>query len=80
LCPANFRRRSATKTIEIAKTIKKRAFSRTDRKMAAQMGFCPHEWKVGSHGAPNRPHGTKNLRPDGQIIRMKRKLSARTGD
>jgi len=39
---------------------------RTDRKMAAQMDFCPHGRKVGSHGTIPYPHELNYRRTDGK--------------
>jgi hypothetical protein len=54
------------------KVIKNPVFARTDRKMAAQMGFCPHGREVGAHGTPKCPHGLNFRRTDG-------KMTARSG-
>jgi hypothetical protein len=35
------------------KTLYKRLFGRTNRKMAARMDFCPHGREVGAHGTAN---------------------------
>jgi hypothetical protein len=40
---------------------------RTNRKMAAQMDFCPPGRKVGSHGTANCPHGLNFRRTDGKM-------------
>jgi hypothetical protein len=35
--------------------------------MAAQIEFCPHGRKVGSHGTANCPHGLNFHRTDGKM-------------
>jgi hypothetical protein len=49
------------------KSKKTRLFLRTDRKMAAQMDFCPHELEVGPHGTAYCPHRSNYRRTDGKM-------------